>query len=145
MVSTHPLQIQWLLLKNVFKSAIRFEWETKFPENHVSGWVYSDPVYVLIQLYLTLCDLMDCSPPDSSVHGIFQARVLKLVAISYSRGPSRPGVESASPASPPLAGGFFTMEPPGNPNHDPTRLQKQVHTESNNIWPDKIWILERYG
>ena len=34
----------------------------------------------------TLCDLMDCSLPGSSVHGIFQARVLEWVAISFSRG-----------------------------------------------------------
>ena len=33
----------------------------------------------------TLCDPMDCSPPGSSVHGIFQARILEWVAISYSR------------------------------------------------------------
>ena len=33
---------------------------------------------------------MDCSPPSSSVHGIFQARVLEYVAISSSRGPSWP-------------------------------------------------------
>ena len=31
-----------------------------------------------------------CSPPDSSIHGIFQARVLKWVAISFSRGSSWP-------------------------------------------------------
>ena len=31
------------------------------------------------------CDLMGCSPPGSSVHGIFQARILKWAAISYSR------------------------------------------------------------
>ena len=42
------------------------------------------------QSCLTLCDPMDCSPPGSSVHGILQARLLKLVAISYSRGSSRP-------------------------------------------------------
>ena len=34
------------------------------------------------------CDSMDCSPPGSSVHGIFQARILEKVAISYSRGSS---------------------------------------------------------
>ena len=34
----------------------------------------------------TLCDPMDCSPPGSSVHGIFQARILEWVAISFSRG-----------------------------------------------------------
>ena len=33
---------------------------------------------------------MDCSLPGSSVHGIFQARVLESVAISFSRGSSRP-------------------------------------------------------
>ena len=33
----------------------------------------------------TLCDPMDCSPPGSSVHVIFQARILEWVAISSSR------------------------------------------------------------
>ena len=33
---------------------------------------------------------MDCSPPGSSVRGIFQARILECVAISHSRRPSRP-------------------------------------------------------
>ena len=37
-----------------------------------------------------LCHPMDCSPPGSSVHGIFQARILEWVAISSSRGSSRP-------------------------------------------------------
>ena len=37
-----------------------------------------------------LCDPMDCSLPGSSVHGILQARILEWVAISFSRGPSRP-------------------------------------------------------
>ena len=34
----------------------------------------------------TLCDPMDCSLPHSSVHGIFEARILEWVAISFSRG-----------------------------------------------------------
>ena len=42
------------------------------------------------QSCLTLCDPMDCSPPNSSVHGILQARILKWVAISFSRGSSQP-------------------------------------------------------
>ena len=33
------------------------------------------------QLYLILCDLKDCSPPGSSVHGILQARILEWVAL----------------------------------------------------------------
>ena len=35
------------------------------------------------QLRLTLGDPMDCSPPGSSVHGIFQARVLEQGAIAF--------------------------------------------------------------
>ena len=38
----------------------------------------------------TLCDPIDGSPPGSSVPGIFQARILEWVAISYSRGSSQP-------------------------------------------------------
>ena len=38
----------------------------------------------------TLCDPMDCSLPVSSVLGIFQARVLEWIAISFSRGSSQP-------------------------------------------------------
>ena len=44
----------------------------------------------VIQSCPTLCDPMDCSPPGSSIHGIFQARVLEWVAISCSRGSSWP-------------------------------------------------------
>ena len=40
--------------------------------------------------WMTLCDPMDCSPPGSSVHGISQARIMGWVAISFSRGSSRP-------------------------------------------------------
>ena len=42
------------------------------------------------QLCLALCNPMDCSPPDSSVHGILQARILEWVAIPFSRGSSWP-------------------------------------------------------
>ena len=35
----------------------------------------------VVQSHPTLSDPMDCSPPGSSVHGIFQARVLEWVAI----------------------------------------------------------------
>jgi len=37
-----------------------------------------------LQSCLTLCDLMDCSPPGSSVHEIPQARILEWVVISFS-------------------------------------------------------------
>ena len=43
-----------------------------------------------LQLCLTLCDPMDCSLPGFSVYGILQARIMEWVAISFSRGSSRP-------------------------------------------------------
>ena len=68
-----------------------------------------------VQLCQTLYDPMDCSPPGSSVHGNFQARILELIAIAPSGDLPSPGIEPASSASPALAGGFFTSEPPGKP------------------------------
>ena len=41
-----------------------------------------------VQLCPTLCDLMDCNPPRSSVSGILQARILEGVAMLSSRGSS---------------------------------------------------------
>ena len=61
---------------------------------------------------LTLSDRMDCSPPGSSVHGIFQARILEWVTISSSRGSSQPRDRTQVSC---IASGFFTAEPSGKP------------------------------
>ena len=42
------------------------------------------------QSCLTLCNPMDCSPPGSSIHGIFQARILEWIAILFSRASFQP-------------------------------------------------------
>ena len=58
------------------------------------SWVFS-PFILLIMLLLlscsvmSLCDPIDCSPARSSVHGIFQARIVEWVAISFSTGSSQ--------------------------------------------------------
>ena len=54
-----------------------------------------------------LCRPMNYNPPDSSVHGILQARILEWVAISFPRDPPNPGIKPES-LSPALVGGFFT-------------------------------------
>ena len=41
---------------------------------------------LVAQLSATLCDSVDCSPPGSSVQGVLKARILKWVAIAFSRG-----------------------------------------------------------
>ena len=63
-----------------------------------------------VQLCLTLCDPVDCSPPGFSVHGILQARILEWVAIFSSRGSSWPWDWTHVSCT---AGRFFTTEPPG--------------------------------
>ena len=67
-----------------------------------------------------LCDPMDCSLPGSSVYGIFQARVLEWVTISFSRRSSQPRDQTHVSC---LAGRFFTTEPPGKPNYFSTLIQ----------------------
>ena len=54
---------------------------------------HSGALVVVVQLLSRVwlfCNLMDCSSPGSSVHGILQARILEWVAISFSRGSSWP-------------------------------------------------------
>ena len=63
--------------------------------------IYSSPPFPLVlvaQSCLTLCDPLDCSPPDSFVHGILQARILDWIAIPFSRASSQPSIKPRSPA-----------------------------------------------
>ena len=60
---------------------------------------------------ILLCDPMSCSPPGSSVHRLLQARILDWVAISFSRGSSRPRDWNWVSCDSCIAGGFFTNEP----------------------------------
>ena len=60
-----------------------------------SCWIWEHLVTLCVhakwlQSCLTLCDLMGCGLPGSSVHGILQARIMELVAMSFSRGNSWP-------------------------------------------------------
>ena len=64
-------------------------------------------VKVLVtQSCLTLCKSTDCTTPGSSVHEIFQARILEWVAIPFSRESSRPKVQTWDSRT---AGRFFTI------------------------------------
>ena len=59
-------------------------------QEHWSGLPFPSPVHEseneseVAQSYPTLSDPMDCSPPGSSIHGIFQARALEWGAIAFS-------------------------------------------------------------
>ena len=60
----------------------------------------------------TLWDPMDCSPPGSSVYGIFQARILEWVAFSSSKGSFLPRDQTWVSC---IGRVFFTTEPQGKP------------------------------
>ena len=77
-----------------------------------------DAVVVLVAKSCpTLCDLMDCSLPGSSVTGISQVRKSGLPFPSPGDLPN-PGIQ---PMSPSLAGGFFTAEPSGRQIQDSSK------------------------
>ena len=61
----------------------------------------------LLQLHLTFCDPMNCSPHDSSVHGILQAGILELLCPPPGDLLDS-GIEPISLTSPVLAGRLFT-------------------------------------
>ena len=60
----------------------------------------------------TLYGPVDCSPPGSAVHGIFQARILEWLPFPPPGDLPDPKIEPMSPA---LAGSFFTAETLGKP------------------------------
>ena len=78
---------------------------------------------------------MDCSPAGSSVHGIFQTKILDWVTISFSRGSSTPGIEPVSPA---LQVDSLPTELPGKPLllllFSPS-VQFSHSVVSNSLWP----------
>ena len=91
-------------------------------------------VWSVTQYCLTLYDLLDYSPPDSSVHGIIQARVLEWVTIS-SRDLIKPGIESTSPVSPALQVDSLLSEPPEKPF---SSVQFNHSVVSDSLWPHEL-------
>ena len=63
---------------------------------------------LVAQSCLTFCDFLDRSPPGSSVHGIFQARIVEWFAISFHRGSSQPRDQTRVSCVSCIAGRFFT-------------------------------------
>ena len=82
-----------------------------------SSLVSSLCAHLVAQSCPTLCDPLDCSLPGSSVHGIFQGRILEWVAISSSRGSSQPRDWTCFSCVSCIAGRFFIAEPSRKPNN----------------------------
>ena len=87
----------------------------------------------VLQSCPALCNPMDRSPPDLSVHGTFQAKILEWVAISFFRGSSRPRARICISCVSCIAGRFFTAAPPGK--HIPSLLLFSHPVMSNSLQP----------
>ena len=104
--------VQFTVQKHRFTKKWRFNYITReclpssFTSHYVCYWC------LVTKLCLTLWDLMNHRSPASSIHGIFQARILEWVVISFSRGYSWSRDRSHIFR---LVGVFFTTEPPGKP------------------------------
>ena len=85
---------------------------------------------LLSELCLTLCHPMYCSLPGSSVHGIFQARILEWVAISSSSRSSWPRHWTHVSCISCIADGFFTIVP----LEKPVSLSAVIWVGLNPIW-----------
>ena len=107
-----------------------------------------------LQSRLTLCNLMDCSLPGSSIHEILQAKVLEWVTMPSSRGSFQPKDQTCSLVSPALAGGFFTTRDtweaptPSGPTHNSTfmlshkRLHPQHSVAHHSLIPVRFLVYE---
>ena len=99
--------------------------QTTPPSFSPARYVPTTVLYVCISIPSLQIDFMDCGLPGSSVHGIFQAEILKWVAFPPPVDLPNPGIETASFVSPSLAGELFnlitTWEAPYQINNSPQK------------------------
>ena len=81
--------------------------------------------HIVTRLCLTLGDPMDCSPPASSIHEVFQARILEWIAISSSGDLPNPKTVPMSPVFPALQANYLPTKLWGTP---------PVYCYLNSIW-----------
>ena len=83
-----------------------------------------------------ICDVVDCNPPSSSVHGISQARILEWVTISFSTGSSRPRDQIHISSISYILGRLFTAEALGKPTDALMHLTGALVVEMKSCsWP----------
>ena len=96
------------LLRFMWSQRVRHDWTTEL--NWAIAYVHAQS----LQSCPTLWDLIDCSLPGSSVHGILQARILDWVAMPPLGNLPNPGIEPGSPA---LQADSLPTQPPAKPYH----------------------------
>ena len=126
-----PFIWRFLLWGHFFSSA--FSHHAVRRSSHMKSEVESE----VAQSCLSLCNPMDCSLLGSSVHGIFPARLLEWVAISFSRGSSQPRDQTQVSC---IAGRCFTIWATREaPNHMREGKRGWVPRQQS-TWMQAIWV-----
>ena len=97
-----------------------------FEHYFASIWKWSESE--VAQSCPTLWDPVDCSLPGSSIHGIFKARILEWVAISFFRGSSQPRDQTQVSC---ITTDTLLSEPPGKPSCGTGAQLPPGHVESS--------------
>ena len=109
LLSTYVPDAVWALGLQNTSQILDFKWLWSGPIKKSIGQVYEVCMFSVAQSCLTLCSSMDYSLPGSSVHGIFQARILEGLPFPSPGNPPNPGVKPSSLESPELASRFFAI------------------------------------
>ena len=106
-------------------------WEILYLFSFISVTIATRMHAKSLQLCLTLCDPIDCSPRGSSSHGIFQARILQWVAMPLSRGFSQPRYGTCISCLLHWQAGSLPPAPPGKPPKPIYLYPYLYHTYTN--------------
>ena len=112
------------------------EW-LNWTEQSTLGYVYVFSVVQLCPTLWTFCDTMDCSPSDSLSMGFSRQEYWSGLPFPAPGDLPDPGIKPVILASPALAGGFFTAEPPGKP-----LWAEWLINHRNNAWSSRGWNTE---
>ena len=134
--SSHRSFIKTLLSKNTCGCLKKQEGEHEMAFPLCTFHAEYKAQVLITQSCLTLCDPMDCSPPGSSVPGIFQARILEWVAIAFSKG-------SSPPRSPALQEDSLLTELQGKPQRD--YMKHKVAINARFLWGGQQLSSEFWG
>ena len=98
--------------KSILSQRVGHSWATELNWTFFMILVRVWYMWLAAQSWLTLCYILECSLPGSSVHEILQARILKWVVISFSRRSPQPREQTHVSCVSCIAGRFFTSVVP---------------------------------
>ena len=111
-----------------------FKYMASFNPHSIPMSRYYAVLCLVAQLYPTLYDPMNCSPPGSSVHGILQARIVEWVAMPFSRGSFQPKDRTQVSH---IVGRFFTVwatkKAHGRYYNDPHSIDEETEAQRGKI------------